>query len=95
LTIAENKGGWIAHVHSFPSTMAQNFWIAIFAWSTCFAVTMVVSMLTTPKPEHELRGLVYGITEIPHDGDEPWYKRPSRLALVVCVALVILNVVFW
>ena len=33
LTVAEQKGGWIAEVASFPSTMAQNFWIAIFAWS--------------------------------------------------------------
>src|SRR5207244_5259197 len=32
LTVAENKGGWIAELYKFPSTMAQNFWIAIFAW---------------------------------------------------------------
>src|SRR6266480_3891130 len=28
LTVAEQKGGWIAKVYEFPSTMAQNFWIA-------------------------------------------------------------------
>ena len=39
LTMAEGKGGWIANVHEFPSTMAQNFWIAIFAWTACFVVT--------------------------------------------------------
>src|SRR5438034_2860104 len=39
MTLAEGKGGWLSVVHEFPSTMAQNFWIAIFAWSTCFAVT--------------------------------------------------------
>ena len=38
LTLAEGKGGWIANVHTFPSTMAQNFWIAIFAWSALFSV---------------------------------------------------------
>ena len=27
-------------MHEFPSTMAQNFWIAIFAWTTCFLVTI-------------------------------------------------------
>src|SRR5207245_11470931 len=32
LTVAEGKGGWIAQIYRFPSTMAQNFWIAIFAW---------------------------------------------------------------
>ena len=46
LTVAEGKGGWLAPLHAFPSTMAQNFWIAIFAWSTCFLVTIVVSPST-------------------------------------------------
>src|SRR6266567_4575709 len=41
LTVAEGKGGWIAAVHEFPSTMAQNLWMAIFAWSACFAVTLL------------------------------------------------------
>ncbi|MBZ5601251.1 MAG: sodium:solute symporter family protein [Acidobacteriia bacterium] len=95
LTIAEHKGGWIATLHSFPSTMAQNFWIAIFAWSTCFLVTIAVSLLSAPKPEKDLRGLVYGLTEIAHDAGEPWYRRPGPLAIVVAICLVILNVVFW
>src|SRR5580693_2932313 len=96
LTLAENKGGWLGTVlHSFPSTMAQNFWIAIFAWSTCLVVTILVSLLSRPKAEADLRNLVYGLTEIPHDADLPWYKRPLPLAAVVIVALVILNFIFW
>jgi len=96
LTLAENKGGWLGTVvHSFPSTMAQNFWIAIFAWSTCMVVTVLVSFLSQPKPEPELHNLVYGLTEIPHDPAPPWYKRPLPLAGVVIVALVILNFLFW
>src|SRR5690348_634661 len=67
LTVAEDKGGWIATLYKFPSTMAQNFWIAIFAWSTCFLVTMVVSLATKPRPEADLKGLVYGLTEMPVD----------------------------
>lgn len=95
LTLAEGKGGWISVVHTFPSTMAQNFWMAIFAWSTCFVVTIAVSLMTPPKPEGELKGLVYGLTDVPSDVGEPWYRRPLVLAGIVCVALVILNVVFW
>jgi SSS family solute:Na+ symporter len=95
LTVAENKGGWIAVVHSFPSTMAQNFWIAIFAWSTCMLVTVLVSLLSQPKPQAELHNLVYGLTDIPHDAHLPWYKRPLPLAAVVIVALVLLNLIFW
>src|ERR1700746_109197 len=78
-TVAEGKGGWITEVYKFPSTMAQNFWIAIFAWSTCFLVTMLVSLATKPRPEAELKGLVYGLTEMPVDQGERWYRRPLPL----------------
>jgi solute:Na+ symporter, SSS family len=94
LTMAEDKGGWITTLHTFPSTMAQNFWIAIFAWSTCFLVTVVVSLATQAKPESELRGLVYGLTKIPHEDGVPWYKRPVPLAFVVGAVLILLNVTF-
>jgi SSS family solute:Na+ symporter len=96
LTVAENKGGWLGTVvHTFPSTMAQNFWIAIFAWSACFLVTILVSFASAPKPATDLHNLVYGLTDIPHDGNLPWYKRPAPLAVIVIVALVILNLIFW
>jgi len=96
LTLAENKGGWLGAVmHVFPSTMAQNFWIAIFAWSTCLLVTIAVSLVSRAKPDVELRNLVYGLTKIPHDPDLAWYKRPLPLAGVVIVALIGLNLLFW
>src|ERR1041385_2801512 len=37
-TVAEGKGGWITELHHFPSSMAQNFWMAIVAWTTCFVL---------------------------------------------------------
>jgi solute:Na+ symporter, SSS family len=94
LTVAEGKGGWITTIYNFPSTMAQNFWIAIFAWTTCFLVTIAVSFVTKPRPASELTGLVYGLTKIPDEGPEPWYKRPIPLAAVVCCVLILLNVWF-
>jgi solute:Na+ symporter, SSS family len=95
LTLAEGKGGWLGAVlHTFPSTMAQNFWIAIFAWSTCFLVTVLVSLISAPRREAELQNLVYGLTKIPHE-QVRWYKRPAPLAAIVIAALVVLNVVFW
>jgi solute:Na+ symporter, SSS family len=95
MTVAEDKGGWISAVHTFPSSMAQNFWIAIFTFSSCLLVTVVVSLMTQPKPESELHNLVYGITDVPHEFGVPWYKRPGPLAIVVAVALAILNLIFW
>jgi solute:Na+ symporter, SSS family len=94
LTVAEGKGGWIETIHTFPSTMAQNFWIAIFAWSTCFLTTILVSFVTKPRVESELTGLVYGLTKIPHDASVVWYKRPIPLASIVVGVLILLNVWF-
>jgi SSS family solute:Na+ symporter len=74
--------------------MAQNFWIAIFAWSTCFLVTVLVSLMSAPKAESELTNLVYGLTRIPHE-EVRWYKRPAPLAVIVIAALVVLNLLFW
>jgi SSS family solute:Na+ symporter len=74
--------------------MAQNFWIAIFAWSTCFLVTILISLVTKPRVEAELHGLVYGLTKIPHDASVVWYKRPVPLAFTVIAVLIFLNVWF-
>src|SRR5256885_14997962 len=67
LTLAEGKGGWLGTVHTFPSTMAQNFWIAIMAWTTCFLVSIAVSLVTRPRSEADLTGLVLGLTEMRHE----------------------------
>ena len=88
------KGGWIATMHVYPSEMAQNFWTAIYAWTTCFVVTIVVSLLTRAHKEKELAGLVYSLTERPTQHGLRWYQRPAVLAAVVLAATVLLNIVF-
>ena len=95
LTLAEGKGGWISSVHTFPSTMAQNFWIAIFAWSTCFLVTILVSYMSQPKPVEELKGLVWSCTERPREENVPWHQKPTVLGAIVLVVCLGLNLLFW
>ncbi len=87
-------GGWIAVLHRYPSDMAQNFWTAIFAFSINFVVTVAVSLVTQPRPEPELVGLVYSLTPKPVDTDLSWYQKPATLAIAVLVILVALNLVF-
>jgi SSS family solute:Na+ symporter len=88
------KGGWLAITHVYPSEMAQNFWTAIYAWTTCFLITIVVSLLTRPHDEKELVGLVYSLTERPTQHDLRWYQRPAVLAVVVLAATALLNIIF-
>jgi solute:Na+ symporter, SSS family len=95
VTVAEGKGGWITTLHQFPSSMAQNFWMAISAWVVCFLVTLTVSLLTHAKPVDQLRGLVYGATDRIVDTHEPWHRRPVMLAGLMVVFVVLLNVWFW
>ena len=94
LTVAEGKGGVFGQLHVFPSVMAQNFWIAIAAFTTCLVVTLVVSMATAPRAEKELEGLVYGMTKIPHDATAKWYQRPAPLAIVASILVILLNIWF-
>ena len=94
LTVAEGKGGVLGDVYTFPSVMAQNFWVAIAAFTTCFLVTVAVSMVTSPRAEKELEGLVYGLTKIRHDEGAKWYQRPAPLAIAVSVLVILLNIWF-
>ncbi len=90
------KGAFLGTVlHNYPSEMAQNFWTAIFAWTTCFTVTILVSLATKPRPEAELKGLVYSLTDRPKDEALEWYQKPAVLAAVVLTALLVLNFIFW
>jgi SSS family solute:Na+ symporter len=81
-------------LHVYRSVLAQTFWTAIVAWTTCFVVTIIVSLLTRPRPESELGGLVYSLTPKPKDKDLPWIKRPASLAMIVVVLIVGLNLIF-
>jgi SSS family solute:Na+ symporter len=89
------KGGWIAAVHTYPSEMAQDFWTAIYAWTACFMITILVSLVTKPRKEQELTGLVYSLTPRARDANLSWYQRPAVLAVFVLAATVLLNVIFW
>jgi SSS family solute:Na+ symporter len=92
--VAGVKGGYFGVLHVYRSELAQTFWTAIVAWSTCFIVTIIVSMMTRPRAESELEGLVYSLTPKPKDRDLPWIKRPTSLAMIVIVLIVGLNLIF-
>src|SRR5438477_12046528 len=89
-------GGWLMHapLHIYPSEMAQNFWTAIFAWTACFLITILVSLLTRPYEECRLTGLVYSLTQRPKTEGLPWYQRPEILAIVALAIVLLLNIIF-
>ncbi|HNC25047.1 MAG TPA: sodium:solute symporter family protein [Opitutaceae bacterium] len=90
------KGGYLGIQQRFPSEMAQNFWLAAFAFSACFLLTVVISLATKPtRSDAELKGLVYSLTPKIRDDEQAWYLRPGVLGVVLLGACVILNIIFW
>ena len=101
LTIAEGnspglKGGYIHVFQEFPSEMAQNFWLASFAFITCFVLTLGISLATSRnKTDEELKGLVYSLTPKIKDTDQHFLLRPAVLGVILLACCVILNFIFW
>jgi SSS family solute:Na+ symporter len=95
-THAGIKGGWLGVMHTYPSEMAQNFWTALFAWSICFIVTIIISFITRQKKSDEdLKGLVYSLTPKIKETGIPWYSQPATLGTIVVAVAVVLNIIFW
>jgi solute:Na+ symporter, SSS family len=97
LTVAEGKGGWMgATLYTFPSTMAQNFWLACVAFIVCFVLTVLISLATRrTKSDEELKGLVYSLTPKIKDDGQHFLLRPAVLGTILLIACVILNIIFW
>jgi len=89
------KGGWLAVLTGYPSEMAQNFWTAIYAFAFCFGVTLLVSLVTRPHPEQDMRGLVWSLTERQSDAGLSWSQKPATLGLLILAAVAALNFLFW
>ena len=77
--------------------------MAFVAASAAFVVDIVVSVLvsavTKPKPESELAGYVYSLTDKAtlrgeDDGSAPWYSRPVPLGAAVLSTTVVLGLIF-
>jgi SSS family solute:Na+ symporter len=76
---------------------------AFLAASVAFVVdivlSIVVSLVTAPKPASELAGLVYSETPReqrtdPNEAGYPWYRRTLPLAGLALVMVIILNIAF-
>jgi SSS family solute:Na+ symporter len=96
-TMAEGKGGWLGlRWYEFPSTMAQNFWLASFAFISCFILTFVISVATKrTKSDAELKGLVYSLTPKIQSDDQRFLLRPAVLGTILLICCLILNIMFW
>jgi len=90
------KGGWIFKLHAYPVEMAQNFWTAIYAFTTSLLITVGLSLMTVQKKSvEELKGLVYALTPKLVEAKVAWYRRSTTLAILVLSIATVLTILFW
>ena len=95
LTVAEGKGGWITGLYTIRSGMGQAFIVASVSWIVNFTTTILVSLVTKPKPEEELKGLVYSLTKREPISKGRWYFNPITLGVLLLLATIALNIIFF
>ena len=79
------------------SPQAAAFWGACAAFVADAIVTVIVSLVTQPKPVEELQGLVYGMAnqeEKVSEEDKAWYRSPTLLAAGALGLTLILSIIF-
>ena len=91
--LASNK---VIHV---SSKLALTWWQAIAAFVVDALVLIVFSLVTRPKPDEEIRGLVWSLKRREQEsdaivGDEVWYRSPVILGGGALVLIVALNIIF-
>ncbi|HEX6877675.1 MAG TPA: sodium:solute symporter family protein [Nocardioidaceae bacterium] len=82
------------------SGQGASFAAAGAAFVVDIVLSILVSLVTSPKPETELRGLVYSLTPKAdfRDANAPqlaWFQQPTKLAGIGLAAVVALNIMFW
>ena len=75
--------------------LAQAMWQALWSTLTCVAVTVLVTLITKPRPDAELVGLVYSLTDVPHEEYTNVLHRPVFWAVVSLALFAILQIIFW
>jgi solute:Na+ symporter, SSS family len=88
------------HTIDLGSMIASTWWQAVIAFVADAIVLVGVSLVTQPKPESELRGLVWGLKreeQEPDDsvaGDDAWFRSPKVLGFTALAIVLVLNIIF-
>ena len=75
--------------------MAVNMFSAFWSLLLTIGTVLMVSLFSKPKPDSELKDLVFGLTQLPDEGPCAWHKKPAFWGSVVMIVLVAVNLIFW
>ncbi len=97
---ATNRLAAYHEIFHFGSALSASFWQAIIAFIVGGVVLILVSLVTEPKPQEDLRGLVWGLTrkeerEVNADPrDRLWWRSPMLLGGVALGIGIGLDILF-
>ena len=86
---------------TFNSDLEESFWGAGLAFVTAVVVAVAVTLVTRPKPESDLRGLVYGLAGPATSGDailavdRVWWRNPALLGGIAVVLAFVFYIPVW
>ena len=94
---AESSGRWVALFALSPKAkgLAQDMYQSLWSCVICVVVTVLVTVVTKPRPDEELKGLVYALTEVAHEEHTSFVRRPLFWGIVVLAVLLVLQIIFW
>ncbi len=75
--------------------LAQDMYQALWSCLTCVVVTVLVTLVTKPRPDEELKGLVYALTEVAHEEHASLLHRPLFWGIAALAVLLVLQIIFW
>jgi len=79
----------------YAKGLAQAMYQALWSCVTCVVVTVFVTLVTKPRPDEELRGLVYSLTDVPQEQHTSLLQRPAIWGAIALAIFVVLQIIFW
>src|ERR1700739_1499655 len=74
----------------YAKGLAQAMYQALWSCVTCVVVTVLVTLVTRPRPDEELRGLVYSLTDVAQEQHTSLLHRPAFWGAVALAIFAIL-----
>jgi len=75
--------------------LAQDMYQSLWSCTTCVIVTVLVTLVTRPRPDGELKGLVYSLTDVAQEERVGLLRRPLFWGGAALLGLIVLQVIFW
>src|SRR5215813_7572373 len=88
---------WVAVFALSPMAkgLAQAMYQALWSCVICVVMTVLVTLVTKPRPDEELGGLVYALTDVAQEEHTTGWHRPAFWGFVALALFVVLQIIFW